>query len=185
MSDRSRILEGLPEGAADDLPAPWPIPSHALTRDQLWEAFASKLPELGARMASFDEVRELAPRQAAIDPDALPFVENLGLLESPIWEAKVGVTLAELAVAHSGSVLLSQAPGRMRMASLAPEIHVVLVPEDRIVWSLEEALQGLSDRTSVLITGSSRTADIESVLVRGVHGPKEVWVVRVEEVGRR
>jgi L-lactate dehydrogenase complex protein LldG len=132
-------------------------------------------------MASLADLRDLAGERAAIDEDARPHLEDVSLVESPVWEARLGVTLAEAAIAHSGSLLLANSPGRRRLASLAPEIHVALVKEDRIVWCLEEALEILPIRTAVLVTGASRTADIESVLVRGVHGPKEVWVIRIPQ----
>lgn len=129
-------------------------------------------------MAEISEIEDLRNESTWIDEDARAHLKNtFPPNPNEIWPAKVGITTADLAVAESGALLLSAQPGRRRMASLSPEIHVALIPKDRIVATLEEALATLSDRTSVLITGTSRTADIESVLVRGVHGPREVWVV--------
>jgi len=182
VDDREAILGRLSEGERIALPESWPVPDVRLGRDELWAAFSEKLPALGARMVAREELHAELPKGAkcTIDDDAAPFVAELKLAPArDIWEAKVGFTLAEIAIAHSGSLLVASAPGRRRLASLAPEIHIVLVPEDRIVWSLEEALKTIPERSCALITGSSRTADIESVLVRGVHGPKEVWVVRI------
>ena len=70
------------------------------------------------------------------------------------------------------------------MVSLLPPIHVAIVPKEKILTGLDELFTILpvpSDQTSsmVLITGPSRTADIEQILVRGVHGPGEIHVVVV------
>lgn len=181
MTDRESILGKLHAGVQRTLPEPWPKLRGPSGKEELWQEFAERLSTLGGRMATVDDLRALTGEHATIDEDAAPFVPEVGFVVAPVWEARVGVTLAEIAVAHSGSLLLANSPGRRRMASLAPEIHVTLIPEDRIVWCLEEALETIPVRTSVLVTGSSRTADIESVLVRGVHGPKEVWVVRTPE----
>ena len=71
-----------------------------------------------------------------------------------------------------------------RMISLLPPVHIAVVPRDRILTGLDELLTRLpqpAEQTSsmVLITGPSRTADIEQILVRGVHGPGEIHVVVV------
>ena len=94
-----------------------------------------------------------------------------------VWQADVGITMADAAVAETGSLLIRAGEGRARMASLAPPVHLALVPRDRLVPSLDQALEIAAGATSVLITGPSRTADIEGVLVRGVHGPGQLWVV--------
>ena len=95
----------------------------------------------------------------------------------------VGITGADVAIAASGSVVLQHGPGRPRSASLLVEHHIVLLPVNRIVASLEESLQrvDLAGTSNVVaITGPSRTGDIDSVLTLGVHGPRHIHIVIVE-----
>lgn len=94
----------------------------------------------------------------------------------------VGVTGAAAAIAESGTIAVVSGPGRPRLASLLPPVHVAVLREDRLYASLPALLAahpGLAEQGSnlVLITGPSRTADIEMTLTRGVHGPGEVHVV--------
>ena len=77
-------------------------------------------------------------------------------------------------------------PQEARMISLLPPAHIAVVPRARILTGLDELFTILprpAETTSsmVLITGPSRTADIEQILVRGVHGPGEVYAVIVDE----
>jgi L-lactate dehydrogenase complex protein LldG len=70
------------------------------------------------------------------------------------------------------------------MISLVPPAHIALIPRECILTGLDELVTLVplpADRTSsmVLITGPSRTADIEQILLRGVHGPGEIHVVIV------
>lgn len=148
--------------------------------DSLWAEFEERISALGGRLVSLNELSSLGNRTVWADQDVRNLVSPDLKLTSDIWEAEVGFTLAEMAIAESGSLLLSAGTGRRQMASLAPEVHACLVNRNSIVKTLEEGLGSLPERNCVLITGSSRTADIEGVLVRGVHGPKEVWVVPFE-----
>jgi len=80
-------------------------------------------------------------------------------------------------------VMLSSAE-EARMISLVPPAHVAVLPKERFVTGLDELFTLLprpaEDTSSmVLITGPSRTADIEQILIRGVHGPGEIHVVVV------
>src|SRR5262249_59309249 len=79
---------------------------------------------------------------------------------------------------------ITPAPAEARLVSLPPPAHIAVVPMDRLLTSLDELLTVVpmpADRSSsmVLITGPSRTADIEQILVRGVHGPGQIQVVLV------
>jgi len=84
------------------------------------------------------------------------------------------------------TLVLLSTDEEQRLVSLLPPAHIAVIPASRILVNLDELLQRLplpADFTSALIfiTGPSRTADIEQILVRGVHGPGEVHVVIVEE----
>lgn len=95
-----------------------------------------------------------------------------------------GVTSADYALADTGTLVMLSSPQEARMISLLPPAHLAIVPADSILGSLDELFTMLpnpAELTSsmVLITGPSRTADIEQILVRGVHGPGEITVVVV------
>lgn len=96
----------------------------------------------------------------------------------------LGITSADYALADTGTLVMLASPQEARMISLLPPKHLAIVPSSRILSSLDELLTVLpypAQQTSsmVLITGPSRTADIEQILIRGVHGPGELSVVLV------
>jgi L-lactate dehydrogenase complex protein LldF len=96
---------------------------------------------------------------------------------------RVGITGCSCAIAGTGTLLIIGEPGRPLGASLLPETHIVVVHRGQLVSSLEEALsipQLRRASASVLVTGPSRTADIEMTLTIGVHGPKDLLVLLVE-----
>jgi len=90
------------------------------------------------------------------------------------------VSQALYGLADTGSVVLGASPDEPRARSLLPEVHVSLLREERILPGLAELFAALgSDLPSALaiVTGPSRSADIEQTLTVGVHGPGEVHVV--------
>jgi L-lactate utilization protein LutC len=98
--------------------------------------------------------------------------------------ADVGITSADYALADTGTLVMLSSPREARMISLLPPAHIAVVPRARILTGLDELLSLVpnpAEATSsmVLITGPSRTADIEQILVRGVHGPGLLTVVVV------
>ena len=98
--------------------------------------------------------------------------------------ADVGITSADYALGDTGSLVMIASTNEARLVSLLPPAHIAVVPRDRILTGLDELFSVVpnpSDVASsmVLITGPSRTADIEQILVRGVHGPGQVTVVVV------
>ncbi len=91
-----------------------------------------------------------------------------------------GVSQALYGLAGTGSVVLAASPEEPRARSLLPAVHVSLLAEDRILPGLAElfeALGGELPSALAIVTGPSRSADIEQKLVVGVHGPGEVHVV--------
>lgn len=96
--------------------------------------------------------------------------------------ADVGITSADYALADTGTLVMLSSPQEARMISLLPPAHIAVVPRARILTGLDELFTILpnpaqSTSSMVLITGPSRTADIEQILVRGVHGPGLLSVV--------
>jgi len=98
--------------------------------------------------------------------------------------ADVGISSADYALADTGTLVMLASPAEARLISLLPPVHIAVVPIERVLSGLDELFAVLPNpaaQTSsmVLITGPSRTADIEQILVRGVHGPGEIHVVLV------
>jgi L-lactate dehydrogenase complex protein LldG len=99
--------------------------------------------------------------------------------------ADLGVTGCAAALATTGTLVQDSRRAGGRTASLLPPVHLCVVPASRIVVSTAEVLRCLGDGRAlpsnlVLITGPSRSADIEQIIALGVHGPVEVRVVLLE-----
>ena len=83
-------------------------------------------------------------------------------------------------LADTGSVVLAASPEEPRARSLLPQRHISLLRENRVVPGLDELFAALRDdlpSTLAIVSGPSRSADIEQRLTIGVHGPGEVHVV--------
>ena len=104
----------------------------------------------------------------------------------------VGLTGVEAGFANTGSVVLTPAPGRSRAASLLPLHHLVLVPLSRLHPTFEDwivrlrregRLEAVVRESSqvAFVTGPSNTADIELNLTLGVHGPKAVHAIVLDD----
>ena len=98
--------------------------------------------------------------------------------------ADVGITSADYAMADTGTLVMLSTPAEARLVSLLPPAHIAVVPRGRILTGLDELFSVLPDPAAVassmvLITGPSRTADIEQILIRGVHGPGQITVLIV------
>ena len=147
-----------------------------------------------------DRARELLADSAVVqvDPQLLDQRVHQALSESgavscvevasQAWRescaaADWGVTDASALVAETGSVLLCAATGRPRATSLLPYRHMVIAPLSRLVPRLEDAIISLHDAPSqwLMVTGPSRTSDIENDLTIGVHGPGVLHVLIIDE----
>ena len=99
---------------------------------------------------------------------------------------EIGITSVDVAIAETGTLLLCSRPGQERLASLVAPMHVAIVERSQIVPDLLDAFQILQDRglsnlpsNVTLITGPSKTGDIELQLTTGVHGPGKWRVIIV------
>jgi L-lactate dehydrogenase complex protein LldG len=97
----------------------------------------------------------------------------------------VGVTDCFCAIGETGTLLLLSSPTTPKLHALLPETHICIVSKQRIVATMEDAFQllreekGTLPRATFLVSGPSRTADIEQTIVIGAHGPYRVHVILV------
>jgi L-lactate dehydrogenase complex protein LldG len=83
-----------------------------------------------------------------------------------------GITRAAGAIAESGSIVLNDATTSRRLGALAPWAHIAVVERATIFSDLPQAVSSLGvDRNVIWCTGPSKTADVEGILIEGVHGP--------------
>jgi L-lactate dehydrogenase complex protein LldF len=103
--------------------------------------------------------------------------------KTPNPELHAGITGAAAAIAETGTLLITSGKGQPLSASLLSEIHIAIIRSAQILWSLEEAFkrkEAWEPSAGSLITGPSRTADIEMTLTIGVHGPGQLVVFIIE-----
>lgn len=96
---------------------------------------------------------------------------------------EVSITGCEFLVAQTGSVIVSSAQKGGRKLFIYPELHIVIASKNQLVNSLDQAYSSISEKYGnhlpsqlLLITGPSRTADIEKTLTLGAHGPKNLHI---------
>jgi L-lactate dehydrogenase complex protein LldG len=162
------------------------------------EALAGKVLRVATARDAGEAVHELIEDRGALASPA-EYLGECGILQLPgvHWQAtdsqewrrlcataEVGVTGADYALADTGSLVMLSTPSEARMVSLLPPAHIAVLSCERILSGLDELFAILPDPAAitssmVLITGPSRTADIEQTLVRGVHGPGRLTVVLV------
>ncbi len=101
---------------------------------------------------------------------------------------KVSMSSCEKLIARTGSVLVSSSDTHSRSVWAIPDIHLVISYSSQVVLSLKEAIADLKIKYKgafpsqvTVVTGPSRTADIEKTLVMGAHGPKELYVFMIDD----
>jgi L-lactate dehydrogenase complex protein LldG len=101
---------------------------------------------------------------------------------SDVFSFDVGISRVQAGIAETGTLLLDSSKERHRLVSLVPPVHIAILNANQIVGTLGEALALLQQNEpltpiATLVTGPSRTADIELTLAIGVHGPQELYVI--------
>jgi L-lactate dehydrogenase complex protein LldG len=149
-----------------------------------WHSQALGIADLGAELTARGLSCESMPDGAVDGAEG-------ARLRARVAAADLGLTGVDLAVAETGTLVLRSGPGRPRSTSLLPPYHIAVFDRTALVeslaqlgvwleaWHAPDADPG-SGAVINLITGPSRTADIELTLTRGVHGPKEVHAIFVE-----
>jgi L-lactate dehydrogenase complex protein LldG len=148
------------------------------------EEFAFAFEELvkaeGIRKASFSDHPlhrryGLAELLARLGVEIIPPASD----RRELAECDLGITVVDGALPETGTVLLRTTKGQPDLLSLLPPVHLALVTPETLLPDLHHAFAlAKADRHFTLVSGSSRTADIEKVLTLGVHGPKSfhLWI---------
>jgi L-lactate dehydrogenase complex protein LldG len=122
-----------------------------------------------------------------IDPDWLPSTVEVLCddgLDADVLAVVDGVlTAATVAVAETGTIVLDGSPDQgRRIISLLPDLHICVIRPEQVVASVPEAVARLDPRRPLTwISGPSATSDIELNRVEGVHGPRQLHVIVLEE----
>jgi L-lactate dehydrogenase complex protein LldG len=156
-------------------------------------ATVETVPDGAAAVAAVGEMaRRLEAGRVTSTPEGAPFAPTgavVGGAVAEVADAELGVSVARLAVAETGSVLLGSNDPQARMVGMLARTHVVVVNASALVPSLDEAATAVRAlarpgpdqlRYMGFVTGPSRTADIERVLTIGVQGPRALHVVLIE-----
>jgi L-lactate utilization protein LutC len=209
MTDRATFIGRVRDRIADrgktsvDIPSDWmptiedPVARFELEVTAVGGTFHAATPAsagsvLAGILADLDGPSVVVTREEAV-PATVPDAITATGAELLWWPEAgrertatitVGVTAAEWAVAETGTVLISSAPPGGRAPSLLTQVHVAFVSVDRLLPTVADLFRRIAEMPTrpsnlVLVTGPSKTADIENVLVRGVHGPGDLHVVLV------
>jgi len=139
--------------------------------------------------------RENLPAKLRVSPDAA--VADLPWSTRPLLEItsgrsdgsdEVSLTPALAGIAETGTLMLTSGAERPTTLNFLPETHIVLLMADQILGGMEEAWgklrerygRGVMPRTVNLVTGPSRSADIEQTLQMGAHGPRRLHIIIVD-----
>ena len=151
-----------------------------------WTLFAARLRGVnGTPLASVTELVTLLEKNnwrhgycdPALWPQLAPAFPATIKVETVFDRTRVddyqfGITRASAAIAETGTIALTDADTSSRLAALAPWVHVAVLTRDRIFHDLPQAVAALPDDPNIIwCTGPSKTADVEGILIEGVHGP--------------
>ena len=113
-------------------------------------------------------------------------------MANPLNPKEVGIhtslTCAQWGIAETGTLVLNSHSEDVRIATMLAEIHVAILPAEKIrpdaeslVHELSAVLESDTPSYTAFITGASRTSDIERVLTIGVHGPRELHILIIRD----
>ena len=149
---------------------------HALT-EIMRNLRQTKLSSLRVAVSDSTEVRRLT-ELIDLDLDEVAVTPSA----ADVFSFDIGISGAQAGIAETGTLLLDSSRERHRLVSLVPPVHIAILDASQIVATLGDALSLMRNDERVspiitLVTGPSRTADIELTLAIGVHGPQELYVV--------
>jgi len=201
-----RISQALGHAAAADAPAVLQrVNDHARGPQPQWpeaprERFLAKLAKVAGTVAGIAAEAEIVQTVADyLAAQGLPqrlCIAPHPLLADVVWpqgwqvahrraqgDDRVGLAVAFCGIAETGSLMLLSGPDSPTTLNFLPDDFLCLLPEDRIVprmedgWALLRAEHGKPPRATNIITGPSRTADVEQTIQLGAHGPRRLHIL--------
>ena len=198
MSDREAIFKRLSasliqvgeKAALPEYEAELLVARPRLNDAGLWENFARNFAAVnGKPMKSVTEVVSFLKSESvhygycdpALSDRFEPALKEIGVEVVSAYDKgkyedyQFGITQAAGAIAETGTVVLTDTLTSDRLGALTPWIHIAVLPEAALVETLGEAIASFEANETNIIwaTGPSKTADIEGILIEGVHGPGE------------
>ena len=116
-------------------------------------------------------------------------IESEQYFRSVAEVADVGITGCDFAVAETGTIVVIPKSGVSRLVSLTPPVYIAIVWQGQVLRSLDElfavrryqTINGLENGYMNLISGPSRSGDIENIMIQGGHGPGEVHLILIDD----
>ena len=205
---REKVFKNIRNALIEKTDAPFPdidteSPVFKENTESIDLTFAQEFTKIGGKFAYCEDENDMAEKLKYIIQDnkmdtVFCFEESLKpLLEQHeiLFEdhadklpvSSIGITTCEFLTARTGSVIVSSRQLSGRRLNVFPEIHVVVASTNQLVKDVKIAMNQLKEiyekgfpSSITVISGPSRTADIEKTLVMGAHGPKELYVLLVE-----
>jgi L-lactate dehydrogenase complex protein LldG len=160
-----------------------------LEGSDLWEIFSRNFTAVHGRpMSSVDELAAFLKSSGQLHGYCDPALHDAvgsklaaaGLTVETTYDREryddyqFGITRASGAIAESGSVILDDERTSHRLAALSPWVHVAVLERGEIHRAISDAISALGESPNIIwCTGPSKTADVEGILIEGVHGPGE------------
>jgi len=156
--------------------------------------YCENMDEATSTLSLLIEINNLNPVFCA-DQELYDTLTKSGLRiqhdRSEINNMRTSITTCEFLIARLGSVMVSSRTGHGRQLNINPETHIIIAYSSQLVPDLKQAITALKERYQHrmpsmvnIVTGPSRTADIEKTLVMGAHGPRELYVFFIDNLNK-
>ena len=136
----------------------------------------------GAKTVLAQDLRKLKEESPEMKPELIDYKDPIEESKDLLFEIDAAITTVRGGIAETGSLILWPTADEPRLMSLVPPIHIVVLNASEIYNTFQEVM--ISENWSsemptnaLLISGPSKTADIEQTLVYGIHGCKELVVL--------
>ncbi len=205
---KERMLKNIRKGLIEKRDNPYPVVSETAfytSSDEFPEViFAQELNKVSGKFVYCEDEKSLIEQlwalieardwkkvacwdkniQDILRKNQFPFVAT----DDDFANVETSITECEAIIARNGSIMVTSAGASGRRLSIYPHYHIVIAYSSQLVMDLKDAFKNIQKKYAdrlpsniTVITGPSRTADIEKTLVLGAHGPKELFVFFVDD----